>query len=93
MINGNVLVVDDEDILRETMVEILSMGGFHAVGMPGGDAALKELEKHDYDLLITDVMMPKMNGMELVAKVHEKKTRARNNRGVGSRHRGHKRQA
>jgi putative two-component system response regulator len=73
MIKGNVLVVDDEDILRETMVEILSMGGFHAVGMPGGDAALKELEKRHYDLLISDVMMPKMNGMELVTRVHEKR--------------------
>jgi DNA-binding NtrC family response regulator len=73
MSKGNVLVVDDEEVLRDTMVEILSIGGFHAIGVSGGAAALVELDKHDYDLLISDVMMPKMNGMELVAKVHEKK--------------------
>jgi DNA-binding NtrC family response regulator len=75
MSKGNVLVVDDEDVLRDTMVEILTMGGFHATGVSGGAEALGELEKHGYDLLISDVMMPKMNGMELVAKVHEKKPR------------------
>ena len=75
MSKGNVLVVDDEEVLRNTMVEILTIGGFHVTGVSGGAAALGELEKHGYDLLISDVMMPKMNGMELVAKVHEKKPR------------------
>jgi DNA-binding NtrC family response regulator len=73
MSKNNILVVDDEDLLRETVVELLAMGGFRATGMPNGEAALKELEKNEYDLLITDVMMPKMNGMELVARVREKK--------------------
>jgi len=75
MSKGNVLVVDDEEVLRDTMVEILTIGGFHVTGVSGGAAALGELDKHDYDLLISDVMMPKMNGMELVTKVHEKKPR------------------
>jgi DNA-binding NtrC family response regulator len=72
MSKGNVLVVDDEEVLRNTMVEILTIGGFHVTGMSDGTAALGELDKHDYDLLISDVMMPKMNGMELVTRVHEK---------------------
>jgi len=64
-----ILIVDDEEALRNLATEILADEGYRIVNAEGGIEALAVLEKYDVDLLLTDIVMPKMNGYQLVEKV------------------------
>jgi DNA-binding NtrC family response regulator len=68
----SVLVVDDELDFLETLVKRLERRGFHVTGVGGASEALKLLEEKRYDVIVSDVLMPGMNGIELL---HEIKTR------------------
>ncbi|SEC23279.1 response regulator [Terriglobus roseus] len=60
-----VLVVDDERLIADTLTQILNMHGFDAFCAYSGAAALDLAEVFRPDYLLTDVMMPKLNGVEL----------------------------
>jgi CheY-like chemotaxis protein len=60
-----VLVVDDEPTITETLVDILNGEGFEATSASTGDAALQSAESFGPDVIISDVVMPGMNGVEL----------------------------
>lgn len=65
------LIVDDEKVIREILADFLSMEGF-AVGLAeDGEAALAELEKRDYNLVISDLKMPRMGGLELLERMRQ----------------------
>jgi signal transduction histidine kinase len=66
-----VLVVDDDPGIREILTDMLVMEGFDAVACEDGFDALETLGARDFDLIITDLGMPGMSGMELAATVHE----------------------
>jgi CheY-like chemotaxis protein len=68
-----ILVVDDEEIVRDVITEILGHDGFAAVGVASGAQALAELDKGPFKLMITDVMMPGMNGIELITAARKKR--------------------
>ena len=61
---GRVLVVDDEDRLRETMTRILERGGYVADAAPDGLAALEKLASQEFDVVILDMKMPGLSGAE-----------------------------
>jgi PAS domain S-box-containing protein len=63
---GRILVVDDEPELRSVLVESLRKHGYEAIGCASGRAAIDELNNHDFDLLLTDLMMPEMDGIALL---------------------------
>jgi two-component system, cell cycle sensor histidine kinase and response regulator CckA len=63
---GRVLVVDDEPELKTALVEALSNHGYEAFGFSSGHDALRELCAHEFDLLLTDLMMPEMDGITLL---------------------------
>jgi PAS domain S-box-containing protein len=63
---GKILVIDDEPKLRSVLVESLHKQGFEVVGCGSGSDALAELHERDFDLLLTDLMMPKMDGIALL---------------------------
>lgn len=67
----SVLVVDDEETLANTTVEILNMAGFCAFVAYGGQMALELAAKFHPDILLTDVMMPGMNGLELAISISQ----------------------
>ena len=67
---SGILVVDDDKDQADTMVEILERIGYPAVAVYGGRQALEELDRGSFQLLITDVVMPEMNGIELLKKIH-----------------------
>ncbi len=64
-----VLVVDDERIIADTLAAILNESGFSATTAYCAEEAIKIFETAVPDLLITDVSMPGMNGIELAIKV------------------------
>ncbi len=61
-----VLVVDDEKFIREILAEFLGMEGYLVRTAEDGSSALAELARSHYDLVISDLKMPKMGGMELL---------------------------
>jgi CheY-like chemotaxis protein len=60
-----VLVVDDEPTITDTLVEILNGEGFDALAASTGEAALSSAQSFAPDVIISDVVMPGMNGVEL----------------------------
>ena len=64
-----VLVVDDEKVIREILADFLSMEGFAVRTAEDGVAALAELSKGSYDLVLSDLKMPNMGGLELLEAI------------------------
>ncbi len=64
--NQRVLVVDDEPLMQDLLEETLKRQNFDVQVVDCGNAALESLKKKDYDLVITDVMLPDINGMEIL---------------------------
>ncbi len=68
---ANILVVDDDRQLADNLVEYLSKLGYQASPAYGGREGLKESQQGDFQLVITDLKMPEMDGMELLDAVKE----------------------
>ncbi|MFH1530518.1 MAG: response regulator [Pseudomonadota bacterium] len=66
---GNVLVVDDSNLTRSLVQSAVEKAGFRVTPVTSGAEALQALERAVFDLMITDVEMPGMNGMELSHRV------------------------
>jgi two-component system nitrogen regulation response regulator NtrX len=65
----SILVVDDEAGVRGSLVGILGDEGYAAEAVESGEAALNALENRRYDLLLLDVWLPGMDGLEVLARV------------------------
>jgi len=61
-----VLIADDEESIRHVLTELLHERGYEVRAVADGEEAMRELTSRDYDALVTDVRMPKMNGLDLV---------------------------
>ena len=66
---ARILVVDDERVIREILAEFLTLEGFSVNTVEDGEKALVELRLHPYDLLITDLKMPRLSGLQLLEKI------------------------
>jgi DNA-binding NtrC family response regulator len=66
---GRILVVDDEERARQAFTQLLEDSGYEVRQAPDGFKALGELEDWECDLLLTDLRMPMMDGLELLEKV------------------------
>ena len=69
---NRILVVDDEPTIREILCDFLRMEGFQVADAADGRLALAALEARPFDLIITDLKMPEMGGLELLALVRER---------------------
>lgn len=67
--NISILVVDDEPSARDMVADILTDDGYAVTTADGAEAALKHLEASSFDLIISDLMMPSMDGIELTRKI------------------------
>ena len=65
----HVLVVDDDASMRHLLSVILADHGYEARAVSSGEDALRELAARDYDLVLTDVRMPGMGGLELLRRI------------------------
>jgi two-component system response regulator FlrC len=68
-----ILVVDDEPVVRDLTVEILRRGGHSPQGVASARLALELLEHEQFDLLVTDVVMPGMTGVELLDELRARR--------------------
>jgi DNA-binding response OmpR family regulator len=62
----SILVVDDEETLRNILVKILTKEGYKVDTAENGEEALEKLRQNQYNLLISDIKMPRLNGFELL---------------------------
>jgi response regulator RpfG family c-di-GMP phosphodiesterase len=67
--SARILVVDDEKVIREILCEFLAMEGFVVRGVEDGEKALTELRLRPYDMVISDLKMPKLSGLELLERI------------------------
>nr|MDA3789201.1 response regulator [Desulfobacula sp.] len=68
----NILVVDDEKIVRDSMKEWLKEEGFSVTTADSGQKALELMGKDSFNMMLTDIKMPGMDGVELLAKAKQK---------------------
>lgn len=68
-----VLFVDDEDELVSAVVERLEIRGLEAVGETSGSAALERLEREAFDVVVVDVKMPGIGGLEVIRRIKDHK--------------------
>src|SRR3989337_2534995 len=68
---ARVLVVDDEKVIREILSEFLTMEGYVVRAVEDGQRALDELKLRPYDMVISDLKMPKLSGLQLLEKITE----------------------
>jgi two-component system, NtrC family, response regulator AtoC len=69
---GSVLVVDDDVAVGTVLVALLQQAGMTASHLPSGDAALRALAGEQADVVLTDLRMPGMDGMQLLASIAER---------------------
>ena len=65
---GSILVVDDEEIVRDSLASWLQEDGYRVDTAPDGPTALAKLAQQPYDILLVDLKMPGMDGMQVLAQ-------------------------
>jgi putative nucleotidyltransferase with HDIG domain len=66
---GRILVVDDEPIVLHTLTEILREAGHEVVAVPDGKTALAAVEKQRFDLVLSDMFLPGISGLDILVRV------------------------
>lgn len=67
----NILVVDDEPVARQSLTDILKLEGYIVSAVPNGQAAVEHVRTHAVDLMIVDLKMPGMDGLEVIQVVNQ----------------------
>ncbi len=71
MTKNRILIVDDEQNVRQLIAKILEKEGYEILTACNGEEGLEIFQKNNIDLIISDIKMPKMNGIEFLHKVKE----------------------
>ena len=71
-IGETVLVVDDEQLVRDLLVQFLSLRGYRALGVKDGPEALAMIEQAPPDLVLLDLFLPGMNGVEVLRRLRDR---------------------
>lgn len=68
---ADILIIDDEKAIRKTLSEILSFEGYKIEEAADGEEGLKKFKEKNYDLVLCDIKMPKLDGIEFLQKAGE----------------------
>ncbi len=68
---GKVLVVDDEEAARQSLAEILRLEGYQVKTAANGEAAVKAVDGEEFELILLDIKMPGMDGLEVLKVVSD----------------------
>ncbi|MBF0567016.1 MAG: sigma-54-dependent Fis family transcriptional regulator [Nitrospirae bacterium] len=71
MITPRILIVDDEKIALQNLEHIMKKEGYDVAGAQSGAGAIKMLESEQFDVVLTDLKMEKVDGMQVLKKCHE----------------------
>jgi len=66
---GRILIVEDTPALMQSLMDILEMEGYNVTGANDGQMALDIMLRMNFDLVISDIRMPKMDGIELIRAI------------------------
>ena len=66
---GRILIVDDEEAARKSLSDILKLEGYHVFSVPDGKSAIEAVEEELFDLILLDLKMPGMSGLEVLEQV------------------------
>lgn len=69
MIGSNILLVDDELVFTKNMSKLLNSRGYRVTAVNSGDAAIHELQKQDFDVVVLDLKMPGMDGLTTLKEI------------------------
>lgn len=69
IVEANILLVDDQELNRDVLAHRLRKNGYHIECVSNGHDAFKELDNNKYDLIILDIMMPDISGVEVLKKI------------------------
>jgi CheY-like chemotaxis protein len=67
-----ILLVEDHEVIRRTYARLLGMRGYKVIEAADGEAAVSLLDQHQFDLVITDLAMPKLTGFGLASLMRVK---------------------
>lgn len=67
----NILVVDDEPVARQSLSDILRLEGYNVSAVANGEQAVEHVRNHSVDLIVLDLKMPGMNGLDVVQVVNQ----------------------
>lgn len=67
----SILIIDDEKAIRKTLTEILGFEGYKIDEASDGEEGLKKFKEKNYDLILCDIKMPKLDGLEFLEKAKE----------------------
>jgi two-component system response regulator FlrC len=71
-LNNSILIIDDDLDFRETFRDALELAGFDVIAAEDGEAALVALEQHGVSLVITDMLMPGMDGIDVIHAIRQR---------------------
>ena len=66
----NILIVDDEEVLQDVLTSLVRREGWNPISARTGEEALGVFEREDVDLVLLDLMLPSMSGMEVMQQIH-----------------------
>ena len=72
---ANILVIEDDDIMLKSIRNILGKDGYNVITAKDGKEAFEKLEQGEYDVVVTDLMMPYANGLEVVSRLRSDETK------------------
>ena len=71
--NTSVLIVDDDEAVRSTMNEYIKAAGYNSLAVSCAEEALEVVQKHEFQVVITDIILPAMGGLELTKSIRKNK--------------------
>jgi two-component system cell cycle response regulator CpdR len=70
---ARILLAEDDPSMRGFLARALTKAGHQVVAVPDGDEAVRSLAENDYDLVLADIVMPGVDGIDLAKRVNEDK--------------------
>lgn len=70
---SRILVVDDEQLVRDLTVQVLERAGYDVVAVDSPERALELVDRESLDLVVSDVVMPRLSGVDLLDEIKERR--------------------